>query len=72
MKQSYYIYALMQQGKPVFVGCTSNITSRIKAHGKFRVPFTGFTVLETYEDRSEALRAERLLQSYIDLSKQKK
>jgi len=66
MKPSYHIYALIQQGKPIFVGCTSNITSRIKAHGN-RVPFTGFTVLESYEDRAEALRAERLLQSYIRL-----
>jgi hypothetical protein len=64
--KKYYVYALVKDGKAVYIGCTSNPIRRKFAHKKDKV-FDKFTVLKQYQDKKTALAVENGLIIFLTL-----
>lgn len=76
---AYTIYILYsQKDKGLYVGCTSDVSSRIKRHSSGQVPATKYrrpiTLIhtETFEDKAEAFNRERFLKSLWGSREKKK
>ncbi len=76
---AYTIYILYsQKDKGLYVGCTSNISSRMQRHSSGQVPATKhrrpITLIhtETFEDKAEAFNRERFLKSLWGSREKKK
>ena len=66
----YFVYILYsQKDHKLYVGCTSNLESRIKNHNSGKVPATKNRIplilihSETFGDKAEAFNRERFLKS---------
>jgi len=66
-KQQYYVYVLVNNETPIYVGCTSDIESRISSHRRTSKEFTGYVVVKTYDNKKDALIAENSLIIYLSI-----
>lgn len=62
----YSVYLLIKDGNPIYVGCTSKLTQRQKAHEKTKV-FDSVVVLKMYKRKEDALIAENAIIRFISL-----
>ena len=62
----YLVYVLIKNKQPVYIGCTSNIINRINKHRKSK-DFDRHVIIEKYDNKKEALSAERSLIKYVSL-----
>ena len=76
---AYTVYILYSRKfKNVYVGCTSNITKRLKRHQKGEVPATKYRRplelihTETIENKEDAFNRERFLKSLWGAREKKK
>lgn len=65
-KEKYCVYILVKDKKPIYVGCTFNIRSRISKH-KTNKSFDEFIILKRYKDKKEALTAENSLIRFLSI-----
>jgi predicted GIY-YIG superfamily endonuclease len=64
--KTHCVYTLLQNEKPIYVGCTSDIRRRIAAHRRSR-SFDGYIVVKSYDSREEALSAENAIIRFISI-----
>lgn len=65
-KTKFYVYLLIKDKKPVYVGCSSNVKNRISKHKKTKV-FDEYYILKEYETKESALIAENILIRFISV-----
>ncbi len=69
MKKSvcnYYVYILLKDKNPIYIGSTKNVLIRIKQHRKTK-DFDKHYVLSHYTNKKDALIAENSLIRYISV-----
>jgi predicted GIY-YIG superfamily endonuclease len=62
----YFVYALIKNEKPIYVGCTSGVISRIKQHKKSK-DFDTYVIIEKFDNKHDALICERGIIKFISL-----
>ena len=62
----YYVYALIKNTKPVYVGCSSNLSVRRSQHLRTK-DFDKLIVIESFRDKKHALICERAIVKFITL-----
>lgn len=62
---AHRVYALVFEGKPVYVGITTNIKKRLEQHKKSGKIFTSYYIIAVIKDKKEALQVERCLIKFI-------
>jgi predicted GIY-YIG superfamily endonuclease len=61
----YKVYALVLEGKPVYIGMTTNITRRVEQHRQMGKIFNSTYTIESLADKKQALAVERTLIKFI-------
>ena len=64
--KKYYVYLLIKDKKPVYIGCSVNLKNRLKSH-RLSKDFDSYIVLKQYNDKKEALSAENALIRFISI-----
>tara|TARA_R110000823_G_scaffold117992_2_gene241684 strand:+ start:552 stop:842 length:291 start_codon:yes stop_codon:yes gene_type:complete len=64
--KKYYVYLLIKDKKPVYIGCSVNLKNRLKSH-RLSKDFDSYIVLKQYRDKKEALSAENALIRFISI-----
>lgn len=62
----YYVYALIKDRKPIYVGCTCDVLKRVSQH-KIKKEFSGYVIIEVFKSKAEALISERGIIKFISL-----
>ena len=57
-KEKYYLYCLIKDNNPIYVGVTKNIHNRKKQHKSKGKKFDNLLVVKSYGSKREALIAE--------------
>lgn len=57
-KETHYLYCLIKDSKPTYVGVTKNIHNRKKQHKSKGKIFDNLLVIKSYNSKKEALIAE--------------
>jgi len=65
--EKYDIYVLFIDDNPVYIGCSSNVKSRVSSHKYSSINFNGYCVFKTFYNKSEALQFERYMIIILDL-----
>jgi predicted GIY-YIG superfamily endonuclease len=60
MEKEQYLYALVKDKKPIYIGVTNNIEKRKKNHSVDK-DFDYIFVIKSYKTRKEALNAENAI-----------
>ena len=60
MDKAYFVYVLLKNYKPLYIGCTEDLNSRILSHNKDK-DFDKVIVSGVYKNRSTALFHEKTL-----------
>ena len=63
---AYSVCVLIRDEKAVYVGCTDNVSRRIKQH-KSSKRFDKHIVMKTYDSKEKALNAENAIISFLTL-----
>jgi len=63
---NYSVYVLVNGAKPVYVGVTGSIKVRLSHHRKTKL-FTSHEIIETFENKQDALIMERGIIKFISL-----
>ena len=66
LDKTYCVYVLIYNSNPIYIGFTSNIPNRIKAHRRDK-KFNSYIIIEKTKDRKIALSIERGLIKFISL-----
>jgi predicted GIY-YIG superfamily endonuclease len=62
------IYALLNNGIIVYIGCSNNVNRRVKNHFIDKEKkFDSFAIIETFKSRSKALMFEKILIKTISM-----
>jgi hypothetical protein len=64
--KKYYVYLLIKDKKPVYIGCSVNLKNRLKSH-RLSKDFDSYILLKQYNDKKEALSAENALIRFISI-----
>lgn len=56
----YYLYALIKNEKPIYIGVTTNVKARKNQHSKEK-DFDRIIIIKEYEDKQLALCAENAI-----------
>lgn len=62
----HFVYALIKNEKPIYVGCTSNIKNRVRSH-KLTKDFDGYVIIEKYSNKKDALLVENGIIKFISM-----
>lgn len=62
----HFVYALIKNEKPIYVGCTSNINRRMNCHKRSK-DFDTYVVIEKFNNKNDALICERGIVKFISL-----
>jgi len=62
----HFVYALINKGKVIYVGCTSNVKSRQYKHKKNKV-FDYIFVIKEFDNKNDALIAENAIIRFISI-----
>jgi len=54
----YYIYVLLLNNNPVYVGLSTNVNNRISKHKKNKI-FDSYVILRSFKDKERALNYEK-------------
>ena len=65
-KRDFYVYLLIKDKKPVYVGCSCNVKNRIQHHKKTK-KFDSYYILKRYDNKEKALIAENILIRFISV-----
>jgi len=65
----YKVYVLTHDKNPVYVGQTSDINGRIKAHIKSGKIFNSHVIIEEFDFKESALISERSIIKYLSIFK---
>ena len=63
----YQVYVLINETTPIYVGCTSCISTRVKAHRSRGKKFTDYVIVKSYDNKKDALIAENSLIRYLSI-----
>lgn len=63
--RKYKVYALIRDKKPVYVGMTTSLPKRVEQHRKSGKIFEEVYIIESINDKKQALAAERTLIKFI-------
>ena len=66
ISKKHIVYALMFQGKPIYVGCCMNLKQRESAHRRLKT-FDYAIVIKTYSNKLDALMCENAIIRFISL-----
>lgn len=61
----YFIYALVFENNPVYIGMTTSIAKRTQQHRLSGKIFSSVYIIYSYKDKNLALAAERYLIKFI-------
>lgn len=64
--ENNYVYALIKDSNPIYVGCTSNIKRREFAHKKNKT-FDFLFVIKKYDNKKDALCAENAIIRFLSI-----
>lgn len=67
MKKKHSVYLLIKDGNPIYVGCSSNVISRIRSHRFKGKEFDKYIILKVYDSKRDALLAENAIIHFISL-----
>lgn len=67
IKKGFFgVYVLTKNKKPVYVGCTANLSMRLNYHKRFK-DFDNYIVLKQYQDKKQALTAEQSIILFLSV-----
>jgi predicted GIY-YIG superfamily endonuclease len=64
--KKWHLYVLIKDNNPVYVGLSTDIETRIKKH-RTNKHFDKYLVLESFDDKKQALAAERCIIKFYTL-----
>lgn len=68
---NYKVYVLIKDKQPVYIGCTSNLENRLKAHSRIKV-FDSYIVIKTFDNKEDALICENGIIRFVSAFKGEK
>lgn len=66
MENPHSVYVLIKDKKAVYVGCSKNVSTRVRTHRKSK-DFDSHVVLKIYKTKKEALTAENAIIRFLTL-----
>lgn len=63
---NYYVYILLKDKNPIYIGSTKNVSIRISQHRKTK-DFDNFYVLSSYSNKKDSLIAENSLIRFVSV-----
>ena len=66
MENPHSVYILIKDKKAVYVGCSKDVRTRVRAHRKSK-DFDSHTILKRYKTKKEALTAENAIIRFLTL-----
>ena len=64
MKRKHHVYALIKSGKCCYVGCSCNVTKRVKEH-RSEKEFDTHVIIKSFQNKKEALIAENAIIRFL-------
>lgn len=66
----HFVYALIKEGKPIYVGCCLNVKTREQAHRRGKT-FDYLFVIKEYHNKEIALNAENAIIRFLSILQDK-